>query len=89
MVQGMKMESGEAVKALRTHMGLSQTKFGEAVGVAHTTVVYWEQGKSIGPFNRLRLLDTARRAEAPADVIETLEALQPSTTSGAPTSSAE
>lgn len=71
------MKLSTAVKELRVHLGLSQTRLGEEIGVAHTTVVYWEQGKSIGPYNRMRLFDYAKKVEAPPAIVAAFEAAQP------------
>lgn len=38
--------SGKEIKALRNTLGISQTEFGEALGVTKLTVINWELGKT-------------------------------------------
>lgn len=38
--------SGKEIKALRNTLGMSQTEFGEALGVTKLTVINWELGKT-------------------------------------------
>lgn len=52
--------------------------FGKAIGVSHTAVVEWEDGKGISPFNKMRLLAFAESLDAvDDDVLAALRAAQP------------
>lgn len=55
----------------------STAAFGAEIGVSHTAIVEWENGKGISPFNRMRLLAYAKRVNAAPEIIDTLEAAQP------------
>lgn len=71
------MSLAATILKLRQHAQLNTIEFGKALGVSHVTVVHWEDGDGVGPFNRMRLLNYARQVSAPADVIAALEAVQP------------
>lgn len=52
------MWNGEKIKALRVHMGLTQTQFAEALGYGrYQTVLEFERGRREIPETTARLLD--------------------------------
>lgn len=64
------------VRALRG--GKTQDEFGKELGVAHATICFWENGTvQVSPFNLMRLLNYAKQAGAPPEVIQELESIQP------------
>ena len=50
------MSFSEKIKKIRQEALLSQQEFGEAVGVAFSTVNRWENGKSIPDYKSLRAI---------------------------------
>lgn len=51
------MEFGEKVKQVRKQLHLSQTEFGELLGVNFTTVNRWENGKSNPNYKAIRAFE--------------------------------
>lgn len=56
----------------------TQKEFAKKIGVkSAATICFWERGAtSVDPFNRMRLLDYARRSNAAADLVAALEKAQ-------------
>lgn len=52
------MISGDQIRMVRMRRHLSQTKFGQSIGVSKTTVTDWENGKSkISEENEAKLFE--------------------------------
>lgn len=67
-----------AVRRLRSALDLSARDFAELVQVTHSSVLEWEDGAGVSPWNRVMLLRVAKESgRAPADVIGMLERVQP------------
>lgn len=57
MVKGEIMRIDE-VKRIRQTMGMTQTEFGNAIGVSRTTVTDWENNKAdISPAKRKKIIE--------------------------------
>lgn len=51
------MSIGEQIKSVRLRLHLSQTEFGEKLGVSFTTVNRWENGKTEPSYKAIRALE--------------------------------
>lgn len=72
-----KVRAPKAVKRLREHLEMSAMDFGKALEVSHSAVLGWEHGSGISPWFRIVLLNIARDHNAPREVVEELERVQP------------
>lgn len=65
------MKLSDVVRSLRGKD--SVRKFSEALSVSHTSVVEWEHGANVGPWNRIKLLTLAKQVGAAPKLIKALE----------------
>lgn len=65
------------VRELREFAQKTQEEFGKEVGVSHAAICFWENGQPVGSYSRILLLQYAKRASAPAELVRELEAVQP------------
>ena len=69
------MKLSKVIRQLRGER--SAADFGKDLGVSQTAIFKWEDGEGVGPFNRMRLLEYAKRTGAAREIVDALEAAQP------------